>query len=124
MNLVDTSGWLAYFFDTPNASYFSKPILNTSELIVPTVSLYEVFKKINIIADEAHALQAITQMRLGKVVDLTEDIALSASLASIRHKLPMADSMIYATAKAHNAIVWTQDADFKDLPNVKFRQAK
>ena len=124
MNLVDTSGWLAYFFDDSNASYFAMPIKNTAELLVPTVCLYEVFKKINLVADEAHALQAIAQMRRGKIIELSEDIALSSAFVSIRHKLPMADSMIYATAKSHNATVWTQDADFKNLPNVNFRPAK
>ena len=123
MNLVDTSGWLAYFFDDANASYFADPIENTGELLVSTVCLYEVFKKINLVAGEAQALQAIAQMRRGKVVDLSEDIALSAAFVSIRYKLPMADSMIYATAKAHRATVWTQDADFKDLPNVNFRKS-
>ncbi len=122
MNLIDTSAWLAYFFDNSNASYFSEPIENTAKLLVPTVCLYEVFKKVNLVADEARALQAIAQMRRGRVVELSENIALSAAFVSIRHKLPMADSMIYATAKAHNATVWTQDADFKDLPNVNFRK--
>lgn len=121
MNLVDTSAWLAYFFDDPNAAYFAQPIENTAELLVPTVCFYEVFKKVNLVADEARALQAIAQMRRGKVVDLTEEIALSASFVSLKYKLPMADSMIYATAKAYKAIVWTQDADFKNLPNVKYR---
>lgn len=121
MNLVDTSGWLEYFFLGKNASYFSSPIEQTKELIVPTICLYEVFKKINTVADEARALQAIAQMKQGQVVNVSEDVALKASLISIKHKLAMADSIIYATANIHDATLWTQDVDFKDLPNVKYK---
>ena len=124
MNLVDTSGWVEYFFSGLNASYFAKPIENTKDLLVPVVCLYEVFKKANIVADEARALQAIAQMKQGRTVDLTEDIALSASLISIKHKLPMADSMIYATAKVHGALIWTQDDDFEGLPGVNYKSAR
>lgn len=122
MNLVDTSGWLEYFFLGKNASYFSSPIEQTKELIVPTICLYEVFKKINMVADEAKALQVIAQMKQGQVVNVSEDVALRASLISIKYKLAMADSIIYATANINNAILWTQDIDFKDLPNVKYKK--
>lgn len=122
MNLVDTSGWLEYFFLGKNASYFSSSIEQIKELIVPTICLYEVFKKINMVADEAKALQAIAQMKQGQVVNVSEDVALRASLISIKHKLAMADSIIYATANIYDAILWTQDIDFKDLPNVKYKK--
>lgn len=121
MNLVDTSGWIEYFFSGPNVSYFSKPIEQTDSLLIPVICLYEVFKKINIVADETRALRAIAQMKQGNIADLTENIALDASLISIRHKLPMADSMIYATARAHEALIWTQDEDFKNLPGVNYK---
>jgi predicted nucleic acid-binding protein len=124
MNLVDTSGWIEFFFDGPNAAYFAKPIEKTKELLVPTICLYEVFKKVNVAGNEAQALQAVAQMREGHVVDLTEPIALSASLISIKHKLPMADSMIYATGLANNAVLWTQDIDFADLPGVKYKESR
>ena len=124
MNLVDTSGWVEYFFSGANATYFSKPIQNIGDLVVPTICLYEVFKKINVAADEARALQAVAQMRQGTVVDLTEDIALSAALISIQHKLPMADSVIYATGRAHDALIWTQDEHFDSLPNVNYKPAR
>jgi toxin FitB len=119
MNLVDTSGWIEYFFSGPNAAFFSGPIEATPELIVPTVCLYEVFKKVNLVADEARALQAVAQMKQARVVPLTEDIALNAATISIRHKLPMADSLIYATARALGATVWTQDDHFRGLAGVK-----
>ena len=122
MNLVDTSAWIEYFFAGPNASHFAKPIEQTDDLIVSVICLYEVFKKINVVADEARALRAIAQMKHGRVIDVTEDVALSAALISIQHKLPMADSLIYATAKTRGAMVWTQDADFEHLPNVNYRE--
>ena len=123
MNLVDTSGWIEFFFAGPHASFFAPPIEKTEELIVPVICLYEVFKKVNVIADEARALKAVAQMMEGKVVDLTEDVALRASLLSIRHKLPMANSLIYATALAQDAVIWTQDQDFRNLPRVNFLAA-
>ena len=124
MNLVDTSGWIEYFFDGPNAAYFTPPIENIDHLVVPVVCLYEVFKKINLTGNEAQALQAIAQMKQGRIVDLTEDIALSAALISIKQRLPMADSMIFATALSLGAILWTQDDHFKGLQNVNYKAAR
>jgi toxin FitB len=124
VNLVDTSGWIEYFFDGPNAAYFTPPIEATEDLVVPTICLYEVFKKINVAGSEAQALQAIAQMKQGRILDLTEDIALSAALISSKQKLPMADSMIFATALAHGAILWTQDLHFASLPGVKYKKAR
>jgi toxin FitB len=124
MNLVDTSGWIEYFFDGPNASFFSAPIEAIGELVVPTVCLFEVFKKISHVADQSRALRAIAQMRQARVVDLTADIALRVSLVSVQHRLPMADSLIYATAKTVGATVWTQDEHFRGLPEVHFRESQ
>ena len=124
MNLVDTSGWIEYFFAGPNASFFSGPIEAIEELVVPSICLYEAFKKISIVADSSQALRAIAQMQQARVVNLTADISLKASLISIQHKLPMADSLIYATAKTVGAIVWTQDEHFRGLPQVNFREAQ
>jgi toxin FitB len=123
MNLVDTSGWIEYFFAGPNADFFSAPIEATAELVVPTICLYQVFQKLNLVADKVKAMQAVTQMKQGQVVPLSEDIALKASLISIDRKLPMADSLIYATVQATGAIVWTQDEHFCNLPGVHYREA-
>ncbi len=123
MNLVDTSGWIEYFFGGRNAAYFTPPIEDIDHLVVPVVCLYEVFKKINVTGNEAQALQAVAQMKQGRIVDLTEDIALNAALISIKQKLPMADSMIFATSLAHGAILWTQDDHFKGLQKVNYRKA-
>lgn len=124
MNIVDTSGWIEYFFSGANASFFSASIEDTDNLLVPVVCLYEVFKKVITVADDAKALQAIAQMKQGRVVDLTEDIALRAALISIKHKLPMADSLIFATARAQGARLWTQDEHFRNLPGVNYREAR
>jgi len=124
MNIVDSSGWIEYFFAGTNAAFFSPPIEDTDNLLVPVICLYEVFKKINAVADEARALQIIAQMKQGRVVDVTEEIALKASLISLKHKLPMADSLILSTAHALAAILWTQDEHFKHLQNVKFKEAR
>ncbi len=121
MNLVDTSGWLEYFFEGPNASYFSEPIEDTAQLVVPVVCLYEVFKKINQVADKAKALQAVAHMKQGRVIELNEEIALNAALVSLQNKLPMADSFIYATGQLEGAVIWTQDIDFNGLPGVNYR---
>jgi predicted nucleic acid-binding protein len=124
MNLVDTSGWIEYFFGGANAVYFSEPIEQTDVLFVSVVCLYEVFKKINLVADEARALQAIAQMKQGQVVSITEEIALKAAVISLKHKLPMADSLIYATGQSIRAVVWTQDDHFLGLPDVNYRKAR
>lgn len=123
MNLVDTSGWIEYFFEGPNATAFAPPIEDTKNLLVSVVCLYEVFKKVNVVADELKALRAVAQMKEGHIVELTEDIALSAALISLKYKLPMADSLIYATARARDALLWTQDEHFKNLLGVNYKDA-
>lgn len=120
MNLVDSSGWLEYFADGPNAGVFAPAIEKVSELVIPTISLLEVFKRVMQQRDENAALQAVALMRQGSVVDLSPSLALSAAKLGIEHKLPLADSVILATARAFDATVWTQDADFEGLPDVKY----
>ena len=120
MNIVDSSGWLEYFAGGPNAKFFSKTIETNSDLIVPTLSLYEVFKRILQQRSEGEALQAVAVMHQGRVVELTAPIALSAARISTDSRLPMADSIMLATARSFDATLWTQDADFQDLPGVQF----
>ena len=120
MNLVDSSGWLEYFADGKNAKFFVQVIENTEELIVSTINLYEVYKKILLERDENSALQAIALMQQAKVVNITSSIAIMAAKLSCELKIPMADSLIYSTARIHDAVVWTQDVDFKDLEEVKY----
>jgi toxin FitB len=124
VNVVDSSGWLEYLADGANASFFAPAIEQTTELLVPTLSIFEVFKRVLQQRDESQALQAIALMHRGRVVDLTAPLALDAARLSRSIGLPMADSIMLATARAHGASFWTQDADFKDLPDVRFRQAR
>ncbi len=120
MNIVDSSGWLAYFADEPNAKHFLIALNDTASLVVPTVTIYEVFKVALRESSENEALQAAVAMRKGTVVDLTTLLAIAASKLSLEHNLPMADSVILATAKEFDATIWTQDSDFKNIDDVKY----
>jgi len=121
VNVVDSCAWLEYFADGPNASFFSPAIEATRKLVVPTLSLYEVFKRILAHRTESDALLAIAVMQQGAVVDLDARVALSAARISIDSKLPMADSVMLATARAFGATLWTHDEHFKGLPGVRYR---
>ena len=120
MNLIDSSSWLEYFTDGPNAKKYIEPLENLEELLVPTICLYEVFKVALREKDEDSAIQVIAVMKQGKIIELTQDIALQAAKISLNFKLPMADSIILATANKYEAIIWTQDTDFKGKPSVKY----
>ena len=124
MNVVDSSGWLEYFADGPNADFFAPAIENVSELIVPSISLYEVFKRVLQQRSETEALRAVALMAQGSVIDLDLVLALNAAKLSVDLKLPMADSIILATAQAHDATLWTQDADFKGIDGVRYIEKK
>ena len=124
MNLVDSSGWLEFFADGPNAEFFATPLKNAGELVVPTISIYEVFKSILRQRDESAGLQAVALMRQGQVIDLTTNIAMMAAKLSLAHNIPMADSIILSTGRLYQATVWTQDVDFKGLDGVKYIKKK
>jgi toxin FitB len=120
MNLVDSSGWLEYFADAANADFFAPAIENVAELLVPTISIYEVFKRVLQQRGEDAALEAIALMLQGQVVDLDITTAVYAAKSSVELKLPMADSIMLATARGYDAVLWTQDADFAELPDVQY----
>jgi len=120
MNVVDSSGWLEYFADGLNADFFAPAIESVSELVVPSISIYEVFKRVLQQRDESDAIQAIAVMQQGLVVDLDTTIALNAAKISVELRLPMADSVMLATARAYNATLWTQDTDFKGIDSVQY----
>ena len=120
MNLVDSCGWIEYFAGSPRADFYSSAIENLKELIVPVVCIMEVFKKICTERDENSALIAVAHMRQGKVIPLTESVALTAVVMGIENNLPLADSIIYATGKVSCAAIFTQDAHFYKLDNVRF----
>ena len=120
MNVVDSSAWLEYFADGPNAERFAKVIEKVDNLLVPSITLLEVFKRISQQRDESAALQYVAVMQQSTVVDLDAALALHAAALGLRHKLPLADSIVYATAQAGGAVVWTQDKDFDGLAGVRF----
>ena len=124
MNLVDSCGRLEYFADSPYADFYSTAIEDTGNLIVPTICILEVFKRVLQQRGEDDAIQAAALMHQGQVVSLDASIALRAAKIGHELKLPLADSVILATAQAYGALVWTQDSDFKDIDGIKYIQKK
>jgi len=119
-NVVDSSAWLAWFANEPGAGSFADAIEDTDALVIPSICLAEVFKVIARQRGEGDALQAIAFMSQGRVVNLDADLAISAAVEGLAHKLPLADSIVYATARANDATLWTQDEDFEGIPGVRF----
>lgn len=120
MNVVDSSAWLEYLADAPGADHFAAALEDTDNLIVPTICIYEVFKAVLQQRGEDAALETVALMKQGTTINLTDDLALQAAKISHEYKIPMADSIILATARAHEAVLWTQDKNFKDIENVKY----
>ncbi len=124
MNIVDSCGWLEYFADGSNANFFTSPIEDTENLIVPTICIFEVFKRVYQQRGENAALQAVALMHQGKIMALDDICALFAAKCSIDYNIPMADSIILAVAQSKKATIWTQDIDFKNIDGVKYIKAK
>jgi len=120
VNVVDSSAWLAYLTEEPSADFFAEAIEDTELLLVPAVCLYEVFKVFLRERGEEDALQVVTTMQQGTVVDLDSELALEAAFLGQQQKLALADSIIYAVAQKHHALLWTQDEHFKGLANVRY----
>ena len=120
MNVVDSSGWLEYFGNGPNADFFAAGLADESLLVVPSITIFEVFKRAFLQRGQTAALQVTAMMQQGKVVELDAALATTAAQLSAELKLPMADSIILATARQHAATIWTQDADFEGLADVRF----
>jgi len=119
-HVIDSSAWLEYFADGPNAEHFAAVIEQPAQLVVPSLTLLEVFERIGQQRDDAAALQCVAVMQQSTVVDLDAALAIRAASLGKRHGLPLADSIVYATAQSAAAIVWTQDADFEGLTGVKY----
>ena len=124
MNVVDSSGWLEYFADGPNAGFFASAIEASGKLVVPTLSILEVFKRLLQQQGENDALRAVACMQQGRVVPLDASLALTAARLSLELKMPLPDSVILATARTYQAVVWTQDADFKGIDGVRYTAKK
>ena len=121
MNVVDSSAWLEYFAGGRNAAFFSAAIEDPARLVVPAIVVFEVFKSLLRQRGEETALQAVAVLHQGSIVDLDAPLALAAARLSVDNRLPLADSVVLATARARGAIVWSQDADFEGLPDVRYR---
>lgn len=120
MNLVDSCGWLEYFADGPQAAFYAPALENTGSLLVPTICLIEVFKRVFQQRGEDAALQAAAAMHQGLIVPLDASLALRAARISSDLKLPLADSVIVATTRTYLGVIWTQDAHFKGLEGVRY----
>lgn len=120
MNVLDSSAWLECFAGGANARHFLPTLENPIALLVPAVVHYEVFKRLLQQRSKEDALKAVAQMQEATLVPLDIELALLAADLSLAHRLPLADSMILATARAHDAVLWTQDADFAELDNVRY----
>lgn len=120
MNIVDSSCWLEYFAGSKVGDSVSTAIEDLESVIVPSITLYEVFKKLLIEKDEDSALVAVAHMKQGTVIELDSDLSIYSAKIGMDYKLPMADSIIYATAKKYRCILWTQDKHFKELENIKY----
>lgn len=119
-DIVDSSGWLEYFAEGPNADHFATVIERPERLLVPSITILEVFKRIARQKDERLAFQYVALMRQGRVIDLDSELSLRAASLGLKHGLPLADSIIYACGQAYEAVVWTQDSDFEGLDGVRF----
>lgn len=121
MNIVDSCGWLEYLAEGQNADFFAAPLEDTENLLVPSICVLEVFKRIFHQRGEDAALQAAMLMQQGQIIDLDSSIAIHAAKLSNALNLPLADSIILATARLHDAVIWTQDADFEHITGVRYR---
>ena len=122
MNVVDSSGWIEYLSGGPNAAFFRGPIEDEGDLLVPALSLFEVYRHLVRHVGRDEALPVVAAMRQGTIVDLDDRLALAAAELSVDTKLPLADSVLLATARAHGAVFWTQDVDFEGLEGVRLRR--
>jgi len=120
VNVVDSSGWLEFLADGPNASTFAPPLAARESLIVPSITIYEVFKVVCRQRGEDAALQAAALMQQGEVVELSPSLAMVAAKLGLELSLPMADSIILATARLHGAVLWTQDQHFRAITGVRY----
>jgi len=124
VNLVDSSGWIEYLSGGSNASFFRKPIESDDPLLVPTLSLFEVYRHMLRHVGREEALNVVAAMRGGVVVDLDDRLALEAAELSAKTRLSLADSILLATARSRGADFWTQDSDFEGLEGVRYRAPK
>ena len=120
MNVVDSSGWIEFFLAGPSGPLFKPVIEQRDKLLVPVIALYEVHKILSRKMPADVVATCLNVMRLGRVLDLTDRRAIAAADIALRHRLAMADAVMYAMALEHKATFWTQDVDYQGLPGVNF----
>ena len=120
MHCVDSSGWIEFFLGSTAGRTFKPIIEQTDQLIVPSLSFFEVHRFLSRTADAAQRETGLDIMRRGKVVELTAQRAIAASDTAQKYRLAMADAVMYSIAREFNATFWTQDVDYKDLPGVSY----
>jgi predicted nucleic acid-binding protein len=118
--VVDSSGWIEYFQDSPRADLFAAAVEDRAHLVVPTIALFEVCKILSRSLDATVVDTCLDVMRMGQVVDLTDARAIAAAKASRAHGLALADAAMYSIAREHGATFWTQDVDYQGLPGVEY----
>lgn len=119
MIVLDSSGWLEFFADGPYAEEFAARLRQPGSVLTPTVAIYEVYKWVKRERSEEEAVEAVATMKKTRVLDLTEELALTAADLSLAHKLAMADSMMLAVARAHDAELMTTDSAFIGIAGAK-----
>lgn len=119
--VVDSCGWLEYIAGGENASFFEQALLNTQRLIVPSLCIFEVSKRLLITHGEAAAREVLDFMMKAKTVHLNSQQMFTAAQTSSQHGLAMADAIIWQTAHSYGAKLYTQDKGLKDMPNVLYK---
>jgi predicted nucleic acid-binding protein len=120
MNLVDSSGWIEYLLDTERADLFAEPLEQRNILLVPVIALFEVHRVLSRKLPAELVAKCLDVMRMGRVLEITDRRAIAAADVASRHRLAMADAMMYSLALEHGATFWTQDSDYQGLAGVQW----
>jgi predicted nucleic acid-binding protein len=121
MNVVDSSGWIEHFQNSPRAAFFSDALLDKEQLLVPSIAVYEVHRRLSPWLPSDLMADCVNVMQSARILDLTTRRAIAASEAAQKHKLAMADAIMYSIAREFKATFWTQDVDYQGLPGVKYQ---
>ena len=121
MNVVDSSGWIEHFQHSARAAFFSSALSNMADLVVPSIAIYEVHRRLSPWLPPALMKDCVEVMQTATVIDLTANRAIAASQAAQQHKLAMADAIMYCIAQEFEATFWTQDVDYQGLPGVQYQ---
>ena len=118
--VIDSSGWIHYFLNGPAVARYAKVIQKLGRIVTPAIVVYEVYKTIKHSSNESLASDAVEALQHTMIIPLDSHLACSAADISLDCRLSMADSIVYATARKYDIPLYTSDADFKNLPNIKY----